>query len=91
MTENDAATAAGKIKKQIPQIRLAIAFPLVSTGPTPGGGGVETIGGRAEAIGAAGVIGACCACSGAPQLTQNFPLSAFETPQRAQNIASPPG
>jgi hypothetical protein len=27
-----AATAAGKIQKQIPQIRLAIAFPLVSVG-----------------------------------------------------------
>lgn len=78
-----AATAAGNMMKQIPQIKLAIAFPLVVEGSSKGCTGDDT-------NGAAGGAAAGDICSARLQPTQNFPPSGFAAPQRAQNIAAPP-
>jgi hypothetical protein len=78
-----AATAAGNTMKQIPQIKLAIAFPLVVGGSSKDCTGDDT-------NGAAGGATTGDICSAPPQPAQNFPLSGFAAPQRAQNIAAPP-
>src|SRR5579864_187208 len=77
-----ATIATGKKKNKIPQIRLPIAFPLISDGPTYRGVGPS----KAGAGGAKGR----CPCSSAPHLEQKRPSFGFSAPHSAQNTASPP-
>src|SRR5580692_9185352 len=79
-----AAMEAGKKTVKIPQIRLAMALPLVGGLPTSGGGVAK----EPPPTAPGPVVGraAAAAVSGLPHLEQNCPESGLVVPQFRQNM-----
>src|SRR5580692_40260 len=77
-----AAMEAGRKNVKIPQIRLAIALPLVCASPGRGGGVAKELPGTGVGPG----VGRAAEETGCPHFEQNCPESGLAVPQFRQNI-----